>query len=776
MNIIEQTEALKDLPDQRLMQEMQAPTGFAPQFLVLSELKRRKRMRDEYQRQQAADMKTVAEETITAAGVPQGGIMQMSQAMNPNSSIAQNTGMDQAPQMQPTRMADGGIVKMQNGGISSQIVSSLRNASPSKRNQRRAKLIDAVGLDAVREAESMMLPFGGGLGSVTQARMQQQGIFANPTMSQQESMRNRQMIAGTLPPYEKGTGRATMIDGMFVELMPDGSVYDIRSGQLVTGDLAQKAISKLNPDLTEDNASYTDFIETPNIYRPEVGMPTQEDLDLKADELPQPQVFPNDISVFDMDKIYNEEQDRRQAEASRMMDINKIPTDSPTFTGDVVPYLAGVSGDLLSATARGTGIIRDAENDLNNPMVSMISSALEGQTGTEQMADFLEQENFRMMTPEDRLAQLGFRPITNVEGNPRFVNDAGRVVELQGEKAVELSGGEAMSAIDIAQRQGQDFSKSPVGNIPFGRYETDESGMVIPDTFVPLSLPIGDIESPKALEKILGPESVIGELLGTESASKEQIETVKALQDFKLNVDKESGDLLPADLPEGSTELSFGELLKSSTDEDDTSTAPAGKKDTGAQKASATSSLGGIEGRIAQMLEEKEKSAQSDKWMALAQAGMALMSSKEPTLAGAIGEAGLAGLGALKKGKAQYDKDVLDLLTLQQRIDAQKARASSKSGGLTASNMISLMDDLRDYKGDIQDRIDALNDPTNLMSEEEKAAQLQRLQAELMRTDIELATYRNALRGGGSTTTPIDVRGGSQNQSSVGYSLGTATQ
>ena len=36
MNIIEQTEALKDLPDQRLMQEMQAPTGFAPQFLVLT--------------------------------------------------------------------------------------------------------------------------------------------------------------------------------------------------------------------------------------------------------------------------------------------------------------------------------------------------------------------------------------------------------------------------------------------------------------------------------------------------------------------------------------------------------------------------------------------------------------------------------------------------------------------------------------------------------------------------------------------------------------------
>ena len=157
---------------------------------------------------------------------------------------------------------------------------------------------------------------------------------------------------------------------------------------------------------------------------------------------------------------------------------------------------------------------------------------------------------------------------------------------------------------------------------------------------------------------------------------------------------------------------------------------------------------------------------------------MALMSSKEPTLAGAVGEAGLAGIGALKKGKAQYDKDVLSLLTLQQRIDAQKARASSKSGGLTASNMITLVRNLQSYKGDIQDRIDDLNDLSKIgtMSDEEKAAQLQRLQSELMRTDFQIGTYMNALSGGGSTTTPIDVRGGSQTQSGVGYSLGTATQ
>lgn len=129
MNIIDLQERLKDLPEQALMQEMQMPTGTAPQFLVLGELKRRKRMRDDYQRMQASDMKTVAEDVITAAGMPQQGIMGLAQGMAPRSAIAQDTGVNdmmqrdavRAPQPQemPVQgMYDGGYVrKMQVGGF-----------------------------------------------------------------------------------------------------------------------------------------------------------------------------------------------------------------------------------------------------------------------------------------------------------------------------------------------------------------------------------------------------------------------------------------------------------------------------------------------------------------------------------------------------------------------------------------------------------------------------------------------------------------------------------
>jgi len=51
MNIIEMEDMVKGLPDQLLMQEAQAPTGRIPQFLALSEVQRRKDMRDRFQQQ-----------------------------------------------------------------------------------------------------------------------------------------------------------------------------------------------------------------------------------------------------------------------------------------------------------------------------------------------------------------------------------------------------------------------------------------------------------------------------------------------------------------------------------------------------------------------------------------------------------------------------------------------------------------------------------------------------------------------------------------------------
>ena len=130
MNIIDIQDNLKDFSEQQLIKEIQMPSGIAPQFLVLSEINRRKRMRDDYAKSQAANQMTVAEEAIAAGGVPQTGIRGMSEAMAPQSSMAQSgigTVMNQAmkPSPMPQRemseaevmgMAEGGVLRYQKGG------------------------------------------------------------------------------------------------------------------------------------------------------------------------------------------------------------------------------------------------------------------------------------------------------------------------------------------------------------------------------------------------------------------------------------------------------------------------------------------------------------------------------------------------------------------------------------------------------------------------------------------------------------------------------------
>jgi len=115
MNILEVQNRLKNFSQEQLVQEMQRPSGQAPQFLVLSELQRRKQMQADFAKQQSQqDQTTVAQDAVAAAGVPQGGIAQMARSMAPKTNTTQNTGI---ASVAPQGMKSGGAVrKMQVGG------------------------------------------------------------------------------------------------------------------------------------------------------------------------------------------------------------------------------------------------------------------------------------------------------------------------------------------------------------------------------------------------------------------------------------------------------------------------------------------------------------------------------------------------------------------------------------------------------------------------------------------------------------------------------------
>jgi len=84
-----------------------------------------------------------------------------------------------------------------------------------------------------------------------------------------------------------------------------------------------------------------------------------------------------------------------------------------------------------------------------------------------------------------------------------------------------------------------------------------------------------------------------------------------------------------------------------------------------------------------------EKSREQDKWLALAQAGMALMSSKEPTMMGALGEAGISGLTAMREAQQRYEEGVVDLINARAKL-----QKDSDKGDLTGTNIISRINQL----------------------------------------------------------------------------------
>ena len=149
MNMIDIQDKLKGLSEQQLVSEMQSPTGNAPQFLVLSEITRRKRMRDSFQNQQAQPTTSIAEEAVASAGVPGGGLAAMARSLAPNSSMAQNTAAmpsQPMPEEQPVQgMYGGGYVqKMAIGGQPADMSNPMVSAWVRREAQRRGVSVEEV--------------------------------------------------------------------------------------------------------------------------------------------------------------------------------------------------------------------------------------------------------------------------------------------------------------------------------------------------------------------------------------------------------------------------------------------------------------------------------------------------------------------------------------------------------------------------------------------------------------------------------------------------------
>jgi hypothetical protein len=114
MNIVKLQNELKGVPDQALIGYVQNPTGQVPTYLALSELQRRKEMRNSYQANKPAE-KTVAQGLVDEAQPQPQPMQQGIAAMAPQQAPAPAP-MPQAPMAPPQGMAGGGMVSFADGG------------------------------------------------------------------------------------------------------------------------------------------------------------------------------------------------------------------------------------------------------------------------------------------------------------------------------------------------------------------------------------------------------------------------------------------------------------------------------------------------------------------------------------------------------------------------------------------------------------------------------------------------------------------------------------
>ena len=121
LDVLEVQDKLKNFSQEQLLREMQMPTGSVPQFLVLSELNRRRTMSQDMEKQKMADQSTVKEEVVAASGMPMPETSMLAQQMAPQTSMTENTGIaammpkELPSEEEPMKMSFGGPIKAQSG-------------------------------------------------------------------------------------------------------------------------------------------------------------------------------------------------------------------------------------------------------------------------------------------------------------------------------------------------------------------------------------------------------------------------------------------------------------------------------------------------------------------------------------------------------------------------------------------------------------------------------------------------------------------------------------
>jgi len=672
MNIIELQDNLKDVSDDVLMKEMQMPSGNAPQFLVLSELKRRKRMRDEYQRQQAADIPTVAEEVVTGAGVPQQGIMQAARAMAPNTNMAQNTGMNmaapvpatRAPQ-QPQMMADGGVVTMREGGaISAQPTGQGGTYILMQDGER----VSGTGIyPDFRSADQAAKALRGTQSFETQRTLDEPAPVLQEEISElskvspdpmafaaNDEIRRQLQLRQAMGDFRDAeVGGITSLDpfgrAFMDEYRPDLSEMEgiPSGGEGVQDVMSYMRLNPLDPPLTRDTLPENVRLDGLRFSRGTASSNAVNDAVVGGDvtDALGRRLFDENRPTIERDTIESPTTEEELAnalgfavEADQRNELLEKAQQQKKNLQKRLEQLNAALGAQAQDVAGSELPIRGSDTKASQELAEFLASRRSDVPGAN-----LPGESDPYIIDRDAAKKQGQAildsltpPPTGQQNNPNIDGPLS--------SALQYYGGTAFKGAATDEPTAEEQMLAASGALTANYADPEEKQSILSSLF---SNPLLDLnKGDTTTEDVIAPKA-------DEDRSNDPLVTIgsearKSAEEALQNQEESF------DQPD-----SFA-VIDTITD--------GGEDGAG---------FGSIDSRIAKMIADREKKAESDKWMSLAQAGMALMASKNPTFGGALGEAGQAGLKSLRESQKGRDAFETDMLKLQTQLDIAKERTGA---------------------------------------------------------------------------------------------------
>jgi hypothetical protein len=650
LDVLEVQDQLKNFSQEQLLKEMKMPSGSVPQFLVLSELNRRRTMSQDMAKRQSADQPTVKEEVVASSGMPMQETSMLAQQMSPQTSMTENTGIasmmprELPSEEEPMKMSYGGVLNSRAMVMEQPLMRSgqpMARPLPFNMRQQRdnlgfknlgSNIVNKIGEKSQGEVDE----FIGEVRDMADERFDLD-ITPEPQFDSggkgfppfvKPSIAQRLVSSSTM--YRKEGGPIKAQNGMFADIGRAIGSIDNTTGlsnplTLPPPDTNLFA-SSMQPSGVTSFAGVYNFIKTnfPNMSDAEARRQAESIVKTQQqDEIPRLDVTVNKGLPAPDQKLF----------------AGSLGTD-PTYDQFKIkpqqyapPSSEGVSGGVdFDATAPNISPVESGLGSLTTDIDGMVSPELDsinvgsGISGT----DLPPSETLPVSTSTGSKSRQKSR---NSQGQTlsQFIRRNFPVT------AENIGFGEE-DASGTTRRQYEDIFKDGRG---------DPSRPFMSGT---------DLERYKEIFK----DGRTSPFEAEEQKNKQIMDNFTGGEEMNKLVD----DMIKDE------EKKKDEQKKKDEDSDSGGLGGLG---------GASGALSELSAQIAELKEKREKGRDSEKWFSLAKLGLGMLASASPTVFGALGEGGLKALEDFKAGKKAYDDDILGYLKVQASIEKTKGDQAVKS-------------------------------------------------------------------------------------------------